>query len=80
MEGANGQAVPYLGYVELILKFPRVSLGIEAEVPTLALVVPDLINTSQVLIGTNSLDALYRYYVPRLQHTLNPPLMVIVQC
>lgn len=65
MEGANGQAVPYLGYVELVLKFPREFLGIEAEVPTIALVVPDLMNTPQVLIGTNSLDALYSYFVPK---------------
>ena len=59
VEGANGQAVPYLRYVELVLKFPREFLGIETEVPTLALVVPDLMNMPQVLIGTNSLDALY---------------------
>ncbi len=37
VEGANGQTVPYLGYVELTLKFPRQFLGIETEVPTLAL-------------------------------------------
>lgn len=65
VEGANGQAVFYLGYVELILKFPREFLGIEAEIPTLALVVPDLMNTPQVLTGTNSLDALYRDYVQK---------------
>lgn len=63
VEGANGQTVPYLGYVELTLKFPREFLGTETEVPTLALVVPDLMNTPQVLIGTNSLDALYSNYV-----------------
>ncbi len=63
MEGANGQTVPYLGYVELTIKFPREFLGTETEVPTLALVVPDLMNTPQVLIGTNSLDALYCNYV-----------------
>lgn len=49
----------------LILKFPREFLGIEAEIPTLALVVPDLMNTPQVLIGINSLDALYRDYVQK---------------
>lgn len=63
VEGANGQTVPYLGYVELTLKFPREFLGTETEVPTLALVVPDLMNAPQVLIGTNSLDALYCNYV-----------------
>ncbi len=36
VEGANGQAVPYLGYVELNLKFSKNFLGVEAEVPTLA--------------------------------------------
>ena len=42
VEGANGQAVPYLGYVELSLTFPKEFLGTETEVPTLALVVPDM--------------------------------------
>lgn len=59
VEGANGQAVRHLGYVELTLKFPQEFLGIEAEVPTLALVVPDLMYTPQILIGTNTLDVLY---------------------
>lgn len=62
VEGANGQAVPYLGYVELNLTFPKEFLGIETEVPTLALVVPDMTNTPQILIGTNSLDTLYSSY------------------
>lgn len=55
VEGANGQAVPYVGYVEI----PQEFLGIEAEVPTLALVVPDLTYAPQILIGTNTLDVLY---------------------
>lgn len=38
LEGANGQVVPYLGYVELNLKFPKDFLGMEAEVPTMALI------------------------------------------
>lgn len=59
VEGANGQAVPYLGYIELTLKFPKVLIGTEVEVPTLALVVPDLTSLSQILVGTNSLDVLY---------------------
>ncbi len=63
VEGANGQAVPYLGYVELALKFPQEFLGTEAEVPTLALVVPDLTHVPQILIGTNTLDVLYADYV-----------------
>lgn len=40
VEGANGQSVPYLGYVELTLTFPKEFLGVEAEIDTLALVVP----------------------------------------
>lgn len=66
VEGANGQAVPYLGYVELILQFPQEFLGVEAEVPTLALVVPDLTYTPQILIGTNTLDVLYANHAPAI--------------
>lgn len=63
VEGANGEAVPYLGYVELNLTFPEKFLGIETEVPTLVLVVPDVSSVPQILIGTNSLDVLYSSYV-----------------
>lgn len=59
VEGANGQAVPYLGYIELTLKFPATFIGVEVEIPTLALVVPDLTSSPQILVGTNSLDVLY---------------------
>lgn len=61
VEGASGQNVPYLGYVSLILKFPKSFVETEPEVSTLALVVPDLrINYDlPVLIGTNALDVLY---------------------
>lgn len=60
VEGANGQAVLYLRYVELNIKFPAEFLGQSFNVDTLALVVPDL-RTSQpsVLIGTNTLDVVY---------------------
>lgn len=60
IEGANGQPVPYLGYVEVAITFPKEFLGIEHEVPTLALVVPDSGTSGyQVLIGTNTLDVMY---------------------
>ncbi len=61
VEGASGQNVPYLGYVPLILKFPKSFVETEPEVSTLALVVPDLrINYDlPVLVGTNALDVLY---------------------
>lgn len=61
VEGANGQPVPYLGYVEVNLKFPRALLESEPEISTLALIIPDLRSNSDVplLIGTNTLDPLY---------------------
>ena len=61
MEGANGQLVPYLGYVDLSITFPKEFASKEIEVPTLALVVPDQSTETQpqVLIGTNTLDVLY---------------------
>jgi len=64
IEGANGQTVPYIGYIETIITFPKSFLGTDIEVPTLALVVPDCRATamSPVLIGTNTLDAMYKQY------------------
>lgn len=61
VEGANGQSVPYLGYVEVDMTFPKAITGIETKILTLALVVPDLRSNSQlpILIGTNTLDVLY---------------------
>lgn len=41
IEGAGGQAVPYLGYVEVTILFPDDIAGKSEEVRTLALVVPD---------------------------------------
>lgn len=64
VEGAAGQSVPYLGYVELAVTFPKEFVGAPVEVNTLALVVPDLkaITEPLVLIGTNTLDVLYDIY------------------
>lgn len=64
VEGANGQLVPYLGYVEIGITFPKDFLGAELEVKTLALVVPDTgtLTKSCVLIGTNTLDVVYEMY------------------
>jgi len=61
VEGANGQSVPYEGYVEVDITFPEEFLGVSVEVPTVALVVPDVKSHNQplVLIGTNTLDVLY---------------------
>lgn len=61
VEGANGQAVPYLGYIEISIEFPREFIEPLVRVSTLALVVPDLRSNTDlpVLIGTNVLDVLY---------------------
>ncbi|KAL6459833.1 hypothetical protein MHYP_G00315920 [Metynnis hypsauchen] len=61
VEGANGQLVPYLGYIEMTITFPRDFIGIPIDVNTLALVVPDT-SQSLVLIGTNTLDILFDIY------------------
>lgn len=65
VEGAAGQSVPYLGYVETTVTFPKEFLGSEFAVPTLALVVPDVCpgSLSSVLIGMNTLEILYTQYV-----------------
>uniref|UniRef100_A0A3B3DXT9 Gypsy retrotransposon integrase-like protein 1 n=1 Tax=Oryzias melastigma TaxID=30732 RepID=A0A3B3DXT9_ORYME len=65
VEGAAGQPVPYLGYIELLVTFPKDFLGVDMEISTLALVVPDVGSSGQpqVLIGTNTLDALYSKYL-----------------
>lgn len=65
IEGANGEAVPYLGYVELNLMFPEEFLGEDTAVSALVLVVPDVDSVPQILIGTNALDVLYSDYVER---------------
>lgn len=53
VEGAAGQSVPYLGYVELVITFPEDFMGVRTEIPTLALLVPDAGSDrpSYVLIG-----------------------------
>ncbi len=65
IEAANGQAVPYLGYVEVRVTFPEDFLGSDVEVSTLALVIPETDGTAQskVLIGTNTLDLAYDKYL-----------------
>lgn len=42
VEGAGGQNVPYLGYVEVNIQFPENITGKIELISTLALVVPDL--------------------------------------
>lgn len=62
VKSANGQHVPYLGYVEVGVVFPKEFVASEPEISSLALVVPDngSNNDVPVLIGTNLLDVLYR--------------------
>lgn len=64
IEGANGQSVPYAGYVQVRVQFPREFIASEPEVETLALIVPDVRSNSDipVLIGTNALDPLYEQF------------------
>lgn len=64
VEGAAGQTVPYLGYVEMVVTFPREFLRADFNVSTLALVVPDAgAHQSPVLIGMNTLEPLYDQYI-----------------
>lgn len=65
VEGAAGQLVPYLGYIKMSVTFLRDFLESDIEIPTLALVVPEVRkdNETPVLIGTNTLDVLYDQYL-----------------
>lgn len=55
MVGAAGQEVPFLGYVELDVSFPRTEAGIDNVFQTLVLVVPDNQYNLRVplILGTN---------------------------
>lgn len=61
LEGAAGQEVPYLGYIEVTITFQKEFIGADMDVSTLALVVPDFGPGfhSQVLVGMNTLEPLY---------------------
>ncbi len=62
VEGAGGQTVPYLGYIEVSMHFPEYIAGKAETVTTLALVIPDYKFNLEipVLIGTNTLDTLFK--------------------
>lgn len=64
IEGAGGQPVPYIGYIEINLFFPKEITGRPEEINTLALIVPDCRSNQEipVLVGTNVLDVLYETY------------------
>lgn len=61
VQGANGQSVPYLGYIEICIKFPKDFLQSQPAIPTLVLVAPYINSSGEVplIIGTNTLDAVY---------------------
>lgn len=61
VEGAGGQVVPYVGYIEVTITFHKEFIGTDMDVCTLALVVPDAQSGFQyhVLIGMNTLESLY---------------------
>uniref|UniRef100_A0A8C1X488 ribonuclease H n=1 Tax=Cyprinus carpio TaxID=7962 RepID=A0A8C1X488_CYPCA len=61
VEGAAGQNVPYLGYIETTVTFPKDFVGSIITVPTLALIVPDVRPgfPTSILIGMNTLETLY---------------------
>ena len=55
VEGAGGQDVPLLGYIEADIAFPEQTSGVKEQIPTILLIVP---NTNfnkdvPVVIGTN---------------------------
>ena len=62
IEGAGGQSVPYLGYVEVPLTFPDSVTGAKEQLTALALVVPECQFNSRIpmLVGTNVLLQLYQ--------------------
>lgn len=60
VEGAAGHAVPYLGYVEMMVTFPSEFLGANFDISTLALIVPGVgARQFPVLIGMDTLEPLY---------------------
>lgn len=61
IEAANGQTVPYSGFIEVDISFPKDCFGSEITVSTFALVVPD-VQSNALLVGTNTLDLVYEVY------------------
>lgn len=53
--------MPYFGYIEMTITFPKDFTGTPIDVNTLALIVPDT-SQSVMLIGTNTLDVLFDLY------------------
>lgn len=74
IEGANGHSVPYMGYVQVTIQFPKEFISTEPEIETLALIVPDVRSNSNtpLLIGTNTLDPLYEQFCDDMSLQTNP--------
>uniref|UniRef100_A0A3B3CR12 Gypsy retrotransposon integrase-like protein 1 n=1 Tax=Oryzias melastigma TaxID=30732 RepID=A0A3B3CR12_ORYME len=71
IEGANGQAVPYSGYIELNMTFPPELFGSSINMSTLALVVPDHNQSApQILISTNTLDVAFAKHMKTKQRPM----------
>lgn len=62
IEGAAGQRVPYEGYVEVDIQFPKDACGTDRRFSILALVSPDqsYSNKYPLLVGTNTLRLMMR--------------------
>ncbi len=77
--GANGQPVPYKGYIEIPITFPEDMVGSEIEIVTLVLIVPDFNpeKQSQVLIPTPSIPCMLNVLT---WITLNPFSAIWIQC
>lgn len=60
VEGAAGHTIPYLGYIQTTVEFPKDFVGCTISVPTLALIVPDVRPgfPTSILIGMNTLETL----------------------
>lgn len=65
IEGAGGQNVPYLGYIQAHITFPQNMAGKEQQLAVLVLVVPECHFNSEIplLIGTNALLRLHEQLV-----------------
>lgn len=74
VEGAAGQNVPYLGYVETSMTFFEDFVGSKFTIPTLALVVPDVRPgfPSSILVGMNTLETLYNQFRQSGNPTFRP--------
>lgn len=64
VEAANGQNIPYSGYICVDITFPKNGFGHELTVSSLALVVPNTRSSvqSSLLIGTNTLDLFFETF------------------